>query len=487
MRRRVCVQDWQRELRMVKAVQKQAQKMASEPNHEARRDCPLQQQGIYGSSGIPIESLSVTVGRSRVVTRYDYPSLERETDFFIDRKGIWRYGKPRGERHTSPDLGKGAYTMDIKTICIHGSDWKDPTGCISVPVFQSATFGHPELGQSTGYDYARVQNPTRECAEKVVARLEHGCDCTSYSSGMAAISMVMELFKPGDTILSTDDLYGGSIRLFRFINEKNGLHFRFVDTSDISKAEAALDDTVKAIYIETPTNPMMQVTDIREMADLAHSHGALLIADNTFMSPYFCNPIDFGADIVLHSGTKYLAGHNDTLAGFVVCKNKEIAEKIRFLYKTVGGYLAPWDSWLVTRGIKTLALRMEAAQKNAQTLAEWLADHPKVTQVLYPGLARFKNKEIHDRQSRGTGAMLSFYTDSHETALRVLKSVRLIRFAESLGGVESLITYPATQTHTDLTEEERESRGITACLLRLSVGIEDVNDLIADLSQALGD
>lgn len=339
--------------------------------------------------------------------------------------------------------------MDIKTICIHGSDWKDPTGYISVPVFQSATFGHPELGQSTGYDYARVQNPTRECTEKVVARLEHGCDCTSYSSGMAVISMVMELFKPGDTILSTDDLYGGSIRLFRFINEKNGLHFRFVDTSDISKAEAALDDT--------------------------------------FMSPYFCNPIDFGADIVLHSGTKYLAGHNDTLAGFVVCKDKEIAEKIRFLYKTVGGCLAPWDSWLVTRGIKTLALRMEAAQKNAQTLAEWLASHPKITQVLYPGLPGFKNKEIHDRQSRGSGAMLSFYTDSHETALRVLKSVRLIRFAESLGGVESLITYPATQTHADLTEEERESRGITACLLRLSVGIEDVNDLIADLSQALGE
>lgn len=330
--------------------------------------------------------------------------------------------------------------MDIKTICIHGSDWKDPTGCISVPVFQSATFGHPELGQSTGYDYARVQNPTRECTEKVVARLEHGCDCTSYSSGMAAISMVMELFKPGDTILSTDDLYGGSIRLFRFINEKNGLHFRFVDTSDISKAEAALDDTVKAIYIETPTNPMMQVTDISRMADLAHSHGALLIA-----------------------------------------------EKIRFLYKTVGGCLAPWDSWLVTRGIKTLALRMEAAQKNAGTLAEWLAGHPKITQVLYPGLAGFKNKEIHDRQSRGSGAMLSFYTNSHETALRVLKSVRLIRFAESLGGVESLITYPATQTHADLTEEERESRGITACLLRLSVGIEDVNDLIADLSQALGE
>lgn len=377
--------------------------------------------------------------------------------------------------------------MDIKTICIHGSARKDPTGCISVPVFQSATFGHPELGQSTGYDYTRVQNPTRECTEKVVAALEHGCDCTSYSSGMAAISMVMELFKPGDTILSTDDLYGGSIRLFRFINEKNGIHFRFIDTSDIHNLEEAFDDTVKAVYIETPTNPMMQVTDIKAAADLAHAHGALLIADNTFMSPYFCNPIDWGADIVLHSGTKYLAGHNDTLAGFVVCKDKALAEKIRFLYKTVGGCLAPWDSWLVTRGIKTLALRMEASQKNAQALAEWLSAHKKIIRVLYPGLPGFKNKEIHDKQSRGTGAMLSFYTDTHETALQVLKQVKLIRFAESLGGVESLITYPATQTHSDLTEEERQSRGITPCLLRLSVGIEDINDLIADLQQALGE
>lgn len=375
--------------------------------------------------------------------------------------------------------------MDIKTICIHGSDWKDPTGCISVPVFQSATFGHPELGQSTGYDYTRVQNPTRECAEKVVCALEHGCDCTSYASGMAAISMVMELFKPGDTILSSDDLYGGSIRLFEHINEKNGLKFRFVNTSRLEEVEKAFDETVKAVYIETPTNPMMQVTDIQKMASLAHEHQALLIADNTFMSPYFCNPIDFGADIVLHSGTKYLAGHNDTLAGFVVCKDPKVAEKVRFLYKTVGGCLAPWDSWLVTRGIKTLALRMEAARKNAQAIAEFLENHPKVTKVLYPGLESFKNRDVHFKQSRGAGAMLSFYTDSHETALKVLKSVRLIRFAESLGGVESLITYPATQTHCDLTEEERQSRGITNCLLRLSVGIEGAEDLISDLKQAL--
>lgn len=376
--------------------------------------------------------------------------------------------------------------MDIKTICIHGGDWKDPTGCISVPVFQSATFGHPELGQSTGYDYTRVQNPTRESTEKLVATLEHCCDCTSYSSGMAAISMVMELFKPGDTIISSDDLYGGSIRLFRFVNEKNGLNFRYVNTSHLDDVEKAFDETVKAVYIETPTNPMMQITDIKAIADIAHAHGALLIADNTFMSPYFCSPADLGADIILHSGTKYLAGHNDTLAGFVACKDKEIAEKLRFLYKTVGGCLAPWDSWLVTRGIKTLALRMEAAQKNAQILAEWLSSQKKITKVLYPGLPGFENKDIHDKQSRGAGAMLSFYTDTHETALEILKNVKLIRFAESLGGVESLITYPATQTHSDLTEEERQSRGITECLLRLSVGIEDAGDLIDDLAQAIG-
>lgn len=375
--------------------------------------------------------------------------------------------------------------MDIRTICIHGSDWKDPTGCISVPIFQSATFGHPELGKSSGYDYTRVQNPTRESAEKVVAALEHGCDCTSYSSGMAAISMVMELFRPGDTILSTDDLYGGSIRLFRYINEKNGLHFHFVNTSDLKAVEEEFDDSVKALYIETPTNPTMQITDIRKTAELAHERGALLIVDNTFMSPYFSNPIDCGADIVIHSGTKYLSGHNDTLAGFVICKDKKIAEKVRFLYKTVGGCLAPFDSWLVTRGIKTLAIRMEAAQKNALGIAEFLESHPKISKVLYPGLPGFSGKEIHFSQARGAGAMLSFYTDTHETALKILKSVKVIRFAESLGGVESLITYPATQTHSDLSDEEREARGITSTLLRLSVGIEGLEDLIGDLKQAL--
>lgn len=375
--------------------------------------------------------------------------------------------------------------MDIKTLCIHGSDRADATGCVSVPIFQSATFRHPELGQSTGYDYSRLGNPTRDSCEKVVAALEHGAGCTSYSSGMAAISMVMELFRPGDTILSTDDLYGGSIRLFRLINEKNGINFRLINTSDPARIEKNFDDTVKALYVETPTNPMMQITDIRKAAEIAHSHGALLIVDNTFMSPYFCNPLDLGADIVIHSGTKFLAGHNDTLAGFAVCRDPELAQRVHDLYTTVGGCLSPFDSWLTIRGIKTLAVRMEAAQKNAMRIAEWLTQQKEVTRVLYPGLPDFPNKEVHESQSRGNGAMLSFYTDSHETAARVLKKVQLIRFAESLGGTESLITYPATQTHHDLTEEEREERGITDCLLRLSVGIESAEDLIGDLAQAL--
>ena len=380
MTRRVRFHEWQRELRMVKAVQEGRLKMDLEPPGRIVKPAGTARYSsrvFMALSGVPVKSFSGDGGEKKSGNTVNHRLSFLRDDFFIS-KNI-----------------QGGFHMNIKTICIHGSDWKDPTGCISVPVFQSATFGHPELGESTGYDYTRVQNPTRESAEKVVAALEHGCDCTSYSSGMATISMVMELFRPGDTILSSDDLYGGSIRLFRFVNEKNGIRFKFVNTSHPDQVEEAFDETVKAVYIETPTNPMMQITDIRKTADIAHAHGALLIADNTFMSPYFCNPIDFGADIVIHSGTKYLAGHNDTLAGFVVVKDKEIADKLRFLYKTVGGCLAPWDSWLVTRGIKTLALRMEAAQKNAETLAEWLENHPKVSKVFYPGLSDFPGRDIH--------------------------------------------------------------------------------------------
>lgn len=376
--------------------------------------------------------------------------------------------------------------MDIRTLCIHGGDFRDDqTGAISVPIYQSATFGHPELGESTGYDYGRVQNPTRDYLERAVKQLEHGADCMAFSTGMAAIALIMELFKPGDEIVSSDDLYGGTIRLFRGVNEKNGLKFHYVNTADLDATEKAFTPNTKALYIETPTNPMMQITDIRKAADIAHAHGAILIADNTFMSPYLCNPLDYGADIVVHSGTKYISGHNDTLAGFVIPATAELAEQLRYLYKTTGYCLGAFDSWLVLRGIKTLAVRMEAQQKNADALAKWLSSQEKVHGVLYPTLPGFKGADIHFDQCRGGGAMLSFYTDTHETALKVLKNVKVIRFAESLGGTESLITYPATQTHADLTEEERNERGITSCLLRLSVGLEGIDDLILDLDQAL--
>ena len=258
-----------------------------------------------------------------------------------------------------------------------------------------------------------------------------------------------------------------------------------MDTSKTERLESHFDESVKALYLETPTNPMMHASDIRAAAEIAHRHGAILIADNTFMTPYFQNPLDLGADIVIHSGTKYLAGHNDTLAGFLVTNSPDLSEQLRFLYKTIGSCLSPFDSWLVLRGIKTLAIRMEAQQKNARIIAAWLAGQPKVRNVFYPGLKNYPDRVIHQKQSRGDGAMISFETDSPETAASILESVKLIRFAESLGGTESLITYPCTQTHADLSEEERNSRGITRCLLRLSVGLEDADDLIEDLSQAL--
>ena len=376
--------------------------------------------------------------------------------------------------------------MDISTLCIHGSDDStDCTGSVTVPIYQTATFSHPSLGKSTGYDYSRMQNPTREHLEKVVARLEHGTDCMAFSSGMAAITALMELFRPGDHIVATDDLYGGSIRLFRTISEKNGLIFDAVDTSNLSQLKLKIKPKTKALFIETPTNPMMHVTDIKKAASIAHRKHALLIVDNTFLTPYFQTPILLGADLVVHSGTKYLSGHNDTLAGFIVTSTQELSDKLRFIYKTTGACLSPFDSWLTIRGIKTLAVRMEKAQKNAYIIAEWLRKHPKVKKVLYVGLTDHPGFAVNQKQSSGSGAMISFEVNSVETAKNLLERVKLIHFAESLGGVETLITYPSTQTHADLTKEERNKKGISDRLLRLSVGIESVNDLIDDLRQAL--
>lgn len=371
----------------------------------------------------------------------------------------------------------------INTRCLHLEETEGKTdnyGALTFPIYQTATYAHPAVGQSTGYDYSRLQNPTREHLEKVVASLEGGIDALALSTGIAAITLMMELFKPGDHLIVESDLYGGSIRLFNNVSEKNGIEFSRVACSD-EDVESHVKDNTKAIYIETPTNPMMNVTDIGALAGIAKKHGLLLIVDNTFLSPYFQNPLKLGADIVIHSGTKYLGGHNDTLAGFIVTNNEEISEKLRFLIKTTGAGLSPFDSFLLERGIKTLGIRMERAQENAFALAEWLKKQDVVTKVIYPGLPEHPGHEIMKKQARGFGAMITFDLDTKEHAIALLEKVRMIKFAESLGGVETLITYPTTQTHADVPVEIREKNGITDSTLRLSVGIEDSKDLIAEL------
>ncbi len=376
--------------------------------------------------------------------------------------------------------------MELETRVVHGGDQPaDVHGAVSVPIYATATFAHPGVGQTTGYDYSRVENPTRHHLERLLADLEGGVDAVACATGMAAIACVGDLFAPGDHILHSDDLYGGSIRYFRTVLGKRSVTFDGVDTDDVVALEAAIRDTTRAVFIETPTNPMMHVTDIAAAVAVAKRHGLLVIVDNTFLSPYFQNPLRLGADIVVHSGTKYLGGHNDSLAGYVVTASSDLAARIRTIFGSVGYALGPFDAWLQIRGIKTLALRMEASQRNALAIASWLRGHPKVAAVHYVGLPDHPDHAVSARQARGFGSMLSFELVDEATALRVLDRVQLIAYAESLGGVESLITYPFTQTHADVPEAERRRRGITERLLRLSVGIEAADDLIADLAQAL--
>ena len=376
-------------------------------------------------------------------------------------------------------------SYEIETRCLYGdgiSFDKEQTGAISFPIYQTATFAHKGVGRSTGYDYSRLQNPTREHLEQVVASLEGGKAAFAFSSGMAAITAFFENFEPGDHIIADEDLYGGSIRLFDNISKKNGIKItrRNLLTEDIEKD---ITPSTRAIFFETPTNPMMNVIDIEKYAEIARIHHLLLVVDNTFLSPYFQNPLSLGADVVIHSGTKFLAGHNDTLSGFVVTNNDEIAERMAFILKTVGSGLAPFDSWLVLRGIKTLPLRMERQQKNALLLADWLRKNEKVKKVYYPGFEDSPGHEVMKKQARGFGSMITFEVDSKETAYSILENVRLIHFAESLGGVETLITYPVTQTHADVPEEIRLKNGITDSILRLSVGVENGKDLIAEFER----
>ena len=374
------------------------------------------------------------------------------------------------------------------TVCVHGQGKREAietTGAISFPIYQTAAYAHPGVGRSTGYDYNRVQNPTRKEVERIVTDLEHGVDTISFATGMAVVSAFMELFVPGDHVVATDDLYGGVIRQFRNVNEKNGMQFTYVDTSDLQAVENAIQENTKLIYIETPTNPMMQVTDIQAVSEIAKRHNCLLAVDNTFLTPYFQTPIDLGADVVIHSATKYLEGHNDTLGGFFVTTNEKIAQRMREMVKTTGACLAPFDAWLILRGIKTLSVRMEKHQENALAIAKWLTTQPGVKEVFYIGLKNHPGYAVTQKQSSGFGGMLTFHVDSQETAHRVLERVKLIKFAESLGGTESLMTYPFTQTHADVPDEKRRANGIDEATLRMSVGIENVNDLIADLEQAL--
>lgn len=374
--------------------------------------------------------------------------------------------------------------VDVLTKCIHlENESRDNFyGAVSFPIFQTATFAHPSVGNSTGYDYSRLQNPTREHLEKIVAALENGVDALAFSSGMAAIATLMELFHPGDHLIVDSDLYGGTVRLFDNISEKNGIEVSKIDCSP-ENVQKCIKDNTKAIYIETPTNPMMNVIDITALSEIAKSRGIWLIVDNTFLSPYFQNPLDLGADIVVHSGTKYLGGHNDTLAGFLVTSDVGISEKLRFIIKTTGAGLAPFDSWLILRGIKTLGVRMEKAQENAFEIVHWLKEQEEVRKVIYPGLETHPGYEVMRKQSRGFGAMITFEVTSKEFAQSILKNVRLIQFAESLGGVETLITYPITQTHADVPKELLAKNGINESVLRLSVGIESGGDLIGEFER----
>ncbi len=386
---------------------------------------------------------------------------------------------------------------EIQTRCIHleNDDRSNVYGAISYPIFQTATFAHPGVGMSTGYDYSRAGNPTREQLEKTVASLESGRRAFAFSSGMAAITAVMELFEPGDHIITDSDLYGGSIRLFNTLCAKNQIEFTSADLSGDNwehiaqdgkiRLEELIQPNTRAVFIETPTNPMMNVIDIQRLGEYTAKHGLLLIVDNTFLSPYFQNPLKLGADIVIHSGTKFISGHNDVLAGLVVADREDICDKIGFNLLSTGACLSPFDSWLVLRGIKTLAVRMEKAQENAGELADWLEQSGYAKKVIYPGKKEHPGYDIMKKQASGFGAMITFEVESREIAREVLKQVKLIRFAESLGGVETLITYPVTQTHADVPKDVLKKNGVTDRTLRLAVGIESAKNLIEDLGRAL--
>ena len=375
--------------------------------------------------------------------------------------------------------------FDILTELAQIGNRLDPNGAVSFPVYHTATFAHPELGRSTGYDYSRTSNPTRTVLEDSIACFEKGCKGFAFASGMAAITTILSLFKKGDHLIATEDLYGGTFRLFEQIFKGFEISVSYIDTSKPNLIADNISTNTKAIFCETPTNPLMKIADIRTISEIAKTYNLITIIDNTFLTPFLQRPLELGADIVVHSGTKFLGGHNDVVAGLVATNRTDLAERIGFLQNAMGSILGPQDSWLLMRGLKTLGLRMERQQQNCLTIASWLASHPLVDKVHYPGLPTHPGYDIQLSQASGAGAVLSVTLKEKEYIPYILKNTKIISFAESLGGVESLITYPFIQTHADIPEETRKRLGINDCLLRFSVGIENVCDLIFDLNQAM--
>ncbi|MCR5773626.1 MAG: PLP-dependent aspartate aminotransferase family protein [Lachnospiraceae bacterium] len=376
--------------------------------------------------------------------------------------------------------------IKINSLLIHGGiDGDTATGAVNVPVYQTSTYKQDGLGQNRGWEYSRTGNPTRAAAEKLVADLERGTYGLAFASGLAAISTVLSLFKEGDKLVVSDNIYGGTFRILDNVFDHFGITYTIVDTSDPAKVEAAIDDDVKAVYVESPANPLLTVTDIREVADIAHRNGKILIVDNTFLTPYLQRPLTLGADIVIHSGTKYLGGHSDVISGFVVLNDKELSERLYYLQNAIGGVLAPWDSYLVIRGIKTLGVRMDRHVENAGRIAEWLVQSGYVDRVYYPGLTSDPGYEVQKKQADGAGAMISFVLKKAYDHRKFFERLKIITLAESLGGVESLVCHPASMTHAAIPAEVRKKVGIVDELIRLSVGIEDVEDLIDDLKQAI--
>lgn len=376
--------------------------------------------------------------------------------------------------------------MRAKTKMIHsGITTDEATGAVSVPIYQVSTYKQEAVGKFKGYEYSRTGNPTRHALETLIADLENGEAGFAFASGMAAITSVMMLFESGDHVVMTDDVYGGTYRLTTKVLNRFKLEHTFVDTSDPNQVEAAIQDNTKALYIETPTNPLLKITDLKKMAEIAKKHDLLLIVDNTFATPYWQQPLDLGADIVLHSSTKYIGGHSDVVSGLVVVKSKELAEEIHFIQNSAGAVLGPQDSWLLIRGIKTLALRMEAIEANARKVAQFLKENDQVSTVYYPGLTEHPGHELAKEQATGFGGMISFDVGSGEKADELLSRLQYFTLAESLGAVESLISVPARMTHASIPADRRQELGITDGLIRISVGIEDGQDLVEDLEQAL--